>query len=309
MAKGDILQVVNGGPSNSTVNMSFAATPNNGDLLIFITSVYSGSDANGCAVAGATELSDSADTGQTGFRRLQIFGRVAGVSETNSYAVTATEGIWKDVIAYRVEGAFTDLTGIVAPAERYVQYITSLAIPAAGQAYSGAVRAIVAASVGGTTVTFPGFGTTQVNGYMHSATQTFSESGSIQTTATFAAESNASGAMVIIPLAAPDTSLAGAGAGQATATGALQDVGLEFTLRDIDSGTVKNAVTYARVDVHLASDLSLVKTFTNITTSVGGLMQLIDPLLETVGANYFVVGWNSSGTDRFHANATVAGLS
>ena len=103
--------------------------------------------------------------------------------------------------------------------------------------------------------------------------------------------------------------LAGAAAGQATATGALQGVGLEFTLRDIDSGSVKNAVTYARVDVHLASDLSLVKTFTNITTSPAGLMQLSDPLLETLGVNCFVVGWTSSGSDRFHANATVAVLS
>lgn len=103
--------------------------------------------------------------------------------------------------------------------------------------------------------------------------------------------------------------LAGAAAGQATATGALQGPGLEFTLRDIDSGTVKNAVTYARVDVHLASDLSLVKTFTNITTSPAGLMQLSDSLLQTLGVNYFVVGWTSSGSDRFHANATVAGLS
>lgn len=106
-----------------------------------------------------------------------------------------------------------------------------------------------------------------------------------------------------------DTSLAGAAAGQATATGVLQGVGLEFTLRDIDAGTVKNSVTYARVDVHLASDLSLLKTSLNVTTSPEGLIRIADPLLETLGTNCFVVGWTSGGTDRFHASATVAGFS
>lgn len=207
MAKGDITQIVQGGASDATIDIAFATTPNSGDLLIFIVAQYAEADVAGAAMAAATELADSDFTGQVGLRRLQIFGRVCGASETNSYAVTATAGKWKRVIAYRIEGAFTDLSGIVVPDEVFSQYITSRAIPAAAAAYSGAVRAIVACEVDSTTVTFSGFGTAQQHENLFTSTQTFSGTGTIQTTATFAAEANgASGAMVIIPLAAPTLS-------------------------------------------------------------------------------------------------------
>lgn len=199
MAKGDVLQVVNGGPSDGTVTVSFSATPSSGDLLIFISGIYSGSDASGCAMADATEIADSGDSGETGFRRLQIFGRVCGGAESNSYAITATAGTWKNTISYRIEGVFSDLSGITASTEQFTNFVTTLAIPASALAYSADSRAIVACDVDSATVSFSGFGTAQVNENLFSATTTVTGSGTLQTTATFAAEASAvSGAMILI---------------------------------------------------------------------------------------------------------------
>ena|SRR3990167_5665818 len=199
MAKGDVLQIVHGGPSDTTVTMSFAATPSSGDLLIFISQIYSGSDASGCAMASATELADSGDSGETGFRRMQFFGRVCGGSETNSYDVTATAGIYKNIIAYRIEGVFSDLSGITASPEQFTNYVTTLAIPASAISYSANSLAIVGCDVDSATVSFSGFGTAEQEENLFTATTTVTGSGTLQTTATFAAEVGAvSGAMILI---------------------------------------------------------------------------------------------------------------
>lgn len=199
MAKGDILQIVHGGPSSSAVTIAFSSTPASGDLLIFISQIYSGSNAPGCAMSLATEVADSADSGQTSFRRMQFFARVCDGSEGNSYAVTATAGIWKDVIAYRIEGVFADLAGITASTEQHTQYVTTLAIPASAISYSADSLAIVGCAVDSTTVSFSGFGTAEQAGDLFTATTTVTGSGTLQTTATFAAEANrASAAMILI---------------------------------------------------------------------------------------------------------------
>ena len=210
MAKGDVLQIVHGGPSDTTVTMSFAATPNSGDRLIFISQIYAGSDASGCAMASATELADSVESGHeeaAGVRRLQIFGRVCGGSETNSYDVTATAGIYKNIIAYRIEGVFSDLSGITVSPEQFTQYVTTLAIPASAISYSADSRAIVACDVDSATVSFSGFGTAEQEENLFTATTTVTGSGTLQTTATFAAEVGAvSGAMILIATGAGGSS-------------------------------------------------------------------------------------------------------
>lgn len=199
MAKGDVLEVRNDGPGPTSFDVAFSATPSSGDLLIFITAIYSGADASGAAVAGATEIADSGDSGETGFRRLQIFGRVCGGSETNSYAVSATSGTYIDCISYRIEGVFADLSGITASLEQYTNYVTTLAIPASAIAYSADSRAIVASNSDASTTTFSGFGATQTNGPLFAATATVTGSGTLQTTATCNAEvTDISGAMILI---------------------------------------------------------------------------------------------------------------
>ena len=202
MAKGDILQIVHGGPSDSTVTIAFSATPNSGDLLIFISQIYAGSDASGCAMSLATEVVDSVESGHedsAGFRRMQFFARACGGSESNSYAVTATAGTWKNVIAYRIEGVFADLSGITASPEQYSKYVTTLAIPASAIAYSANSLAIVGCDVDSATVSFSGFGTAEQEENLFTATTTVTGSGTLQTTATFAAEAtDVSGAMILI---------------------------------------------------------------------------------------------------------------
>lgn len=259
MAKGDILQTKVDGSNPGTITVSFAATPANGDLLVFITHIYAGGDAAGCAMALATELTDTADAGETNFRRTQIFARVCGASETNSYPITSAVDIWKESTCLRIEGPFTDLSGITALTERFANYVSSLANPASAQAYASAMRAIVAAGADGAAATaFSGFPAATVNGGLYTSSQVFSGSGNFQTTASFAAEQGgASVSGILIQLSAPLLSWVAepAVSGSPTSAGGLITLtpSLNATVKMIDtvSGSAQpDGAAWAAAPVH-----------------------------------------------------------
>lgn len=102
-----------------------------------------------------------------------------------------------------------------------------------------------------------------------------------------------------------DTALAGNAAGQATATAALTRPTLTIELRDIDSGAVKNAVTYAEVYVFLGG-VGLLTVLTDIPTSALGIMTLRDQLFDQLGSTYHLMGYTADWSDRFHADAILA---
>lgn len=115
--------------------------------------------------------------------------------------------------------------------------------------------------------------------------------------------------LVGIPDYVSVNALAGSAAATAAGTGAIVTPGLSLTLRDIDTNALKNAVSYANVHVvNAASRGTIAASLTSKTTSAGGVLTLRAPGIATIGATYDVVGWNSDGTDRFHASAVCADL-
>lgn len=94
--------------------------------------------------------------------------------------------------------------------------------------------------------------------------------------------------------------------GSATATASaatLRTPALQVTLQDIDTGAVKNAVTYADVHIFAASNRAAVlASLAAKTTTSGGVLTLRAAGLS-IGTTYDVTGFNSDGSDRFHASA------
>ncbi len=101
------------------------------------------------------------------------------------------------------------------------------------------------------------------------------------------------------------TPLAGSATAESAATGALTRPTLTVELRDIDTGALKNAVTYAEVYVFL-DGVGLLSVLTNITTSALGIMTLRDVLFDQLGSTYHLIGYTADWSDRFHADAILA---
>jgi len=107
-------------------------------------------------------------------------------------------------------------------------------------------------------------------------------------------------------LSTPVTAIDGTGSATATAaTATLRTPALVINaLKDIDTGVAKNAVTYTNIHIFLASNrASIAGSLTSKTTSSVGVLTLRHSTL-TIGTVYDIVGFNSDGSDRFHASAT-----
>lgn len=87
-----------------------------------------------------------------------------------------------------------------------------------------------------------------------------------------------------------------------------EDLAVVVALRDIDSGVLKNAVTYTVVHAFDPADRSTVlASAANVTTDGSGNLTLQGAGL-TLSETVDLVGWTADGTDRFHATGTVVDL-
>jgi len=109
---------------------------------------------------------------------------------------------------------------------------------------------------------------------------------------------------------ASGAALAGAATDSSTATGTLINPGVRIVaLKDIDTGAVKNAVTYANIHAFDPANRNVIaQSWMNKTTTSGGILLLSGPGIVTFGKTYDFLGFTADGSDRFHASAPIIDL-
>lgn len=113
MAKGDILDTQNDNSGGlTTATIAFASTPTAGDLLVFFAANQTGSDT----ITGPSGGTQAFVSPGTEWPKIAAFVKIASGSE-NSFTVTSTSSTQLTCISYRIEGSFSDLTGVSGVAD------------------------------------------------------------------------------------------------------------------------------------------------------------------------------------------------
>ena len=196
MAALDILQEVTGAP---TVTFS---SVNAGELLLFTYMTRYGY-SNVSTTAGLTRLATRGDE----WPMLQVYARVAQAGDPTSWTFTPDGGGQSELRGYRIEGPFTDLTGITADMDASFTSLTSRRVRLSDMSVGAntLVIAALALDVGASdpssvTNSFTSLATVGIDRKLSTARRLYTSSATdVSTTFTWTTAVNGNSALIRIP--------------------------------------------------------------------------------------------------------------